>query len=184
MAARKRVTAHLYTCGKFGKRLRETLDRDNPFLYSGGRYATKITKDDLPEDYIEIHSRAIWYMTGYLKTSGIVDMAYTWARVNHLFKDDYLYISYAEPLRRKKTEWDFVDIVSYDVCICGNDIVDIILAAEKYSGFDTASVRAEIEKKRIWLRDHESEEYAMAVGADKDIFELRKEKGYIDEKLL
>lgn len=100
----KRITAEFYTRGKFGKRLRETLDTGNPFLYSKGRYPTKITSEDLPEDYIEIHSRSIWYMTGYLKTSGIVDIGYTWIKENHLFKDDYIYISYKEKLRIEPDE--------------------------------------------------------------------------------
>jgi len=182
--AKKRVTAHVYTCGKFGKGWRETLDQGNPCLYSGGRYPTKITKEDLPEDYIKIHSRSIWYMIGYLKTSDIVDMDYTWVRENHLFKDDRIYISYSEKLRTEKGRWGFENVVNYDVSISGNSIVDIVLAAEKYSGFDTSKVRAKIEEKRIWLRDNEPEEYARAVGEDRDIFELWIERGYVDGKLL
>ena len=90
----KRIHALVYTHGKFGKSLREILDTDNPLLYSGGVYPTKITELDLPEDYIDIQSRVIWYMKGHLKTSGIVDMEYTYSRVNHLFKDDFIYLSY------------------------------------------------------------------------------------------
>ena len=130
---KKRISANFYTHGKFGRRLREIVDTDNPFLYSCGRYLTKITPDDLPEDYIKIHSRSIWYMSGYLKTSGIVDMYYTYCKENHLFKDDYIYLSYNKKLHLETTQWGYVDVVDYDVCICGNDIVDIVLAAEKYS---------------------------------------------------
>ena len=181
---KKRISANLYTHGKFGRRLREIVDTDNPFLYSCGRYLTKITPDDLPEDYIKIHSRAIWYMHGYLKTSGIVDMYYTYCKENHLFKDDYIYLSYNKKLHLESTQWGYVDVVDYDVCICGNDIVDIVLAAEKYSGIDTSSVRARIEEKRIWLRDNEPYEYQRAVGEDTDIFTLWIHKGYIDRKLI
>lgn len=131
------------------------------------------------KDYLKIHSRVIWYMYGYLKTSGIVDMKYTWMKENHLFKDDYIYISYKEPLQAEVNSWGFIKYTNYDVCVCGNDIVDIVLAAEKYSGFDTTEVRAEIEKKRVWLRDNEPEEYARAVGEDEDIFTLWKKKGYV-----
>lgn len=92
----KRIKSYIYTQGKFGKGFRETLDTENIFLYSHGRYPTKITTEDLPKDYIKIHSRVIWYMTGYLKTSGIVDIQYRWVGENHLFKDDYIYISYKE----------------------------------------------------------------------------------------
>ncbi len=180
----KRIVAKLYTQGKFGRRLRETLDTDNPCLYSWGRYPTKITAEDLPEDYVKIHSRAIWYMTGYVKMSGIVDVGYTWARLNHLFKDDYLYFSYKEKLRTEVSEWGFKDYVNYDLCICGNDIPNLVLAAEKYSGVDTSFVREEIEKKRIWLRDNKPYEYEWMVGEDRDIFELWTERGYFDPKLL
>lgn len=175
----KRIGANVYTRGKFGKRLREILDTDNPLLYSDGRYPTKLTAEDLPEDYIEFFSRVIWYMTGYIRTSGIVDMKYRWVKENHLFKDDYIYISYHGPLKEVVGRWGFTDIEGYDVCVCGNDIIRIVLAAEKYSGFDTTEVRTEIEKKRLWLRDHEPEYYKKVLGEDKDIFELWAEKGYI-----
>ncbi len=180
----KRIVASVYTRGKFGRRWRQTLDTSNPYLYSHGRYPTKILREDLPEDYIEFRSRVIWYMTGYLKMSGIVDMDYTWIGENHLFKDDYVYISYSEPLKEELTKWGYRDIVDYDVCVCGNDIVDIVLAAEKYSGFDTSAVRARIEEKRVWLRDNEPDFYARYVGEDKDIFSLWIERGYVDKKLL
>lgn len=176
---KKRINSFIYTKGKFGKGWRETCDTDNKFLYSHGRYPTKITAEDLPGDYLSIHSRAIWYMQGYLKMSGIVDMKYRWTKVNHLFKDDYIYISYKEPLNAKVNEWGNIEYTNYDVCVCGNDIVDIVLAAEKFSEFDTTEIRAEIEKKRVWLRDNHPDEYARAVGEDEDIFTLWKRKGYI-----
>lgn len=72
----KRIGANYYTMGKFGKRYRETLDTKNTNLYALGRYPTTLTKDDLPEDYVEIRSRVISYMTGYIKTSDVVDVRY------------------------------------------------------------------------------------------------------------
>ena len=74
--------------------------------------------------------------------------------------------------------------MNYDVSISDNSIVDIVLAAEKYSGFDTSKIRAKIEEKRVWLRDHEPDYYASTVGEDRDIFELWIERGYVDSKLL
>ena len=94
----KKINPYFYTQGKFGKRFRETVDTNNEYLYSRGHYPTKIKEEDLPEDYIEFRSRVIWYMIGYLKTSGVVDMDYKALKINHLFKDDYLYISYKEKL--------------------------------------------------------------------------------------
>ena len=175
----KNIKSYLYTQGKFGKGFRETVDIDNKFLYSKGKYKTKITADDLPEDYIKIHSRVIWYMEGYLKTSGIVDMQYRWVKITHFFKDDSLYISYKHKLEEKKDKWGFIDYVDYDVCICGNDIPHIILAAEKYSNFDACKVKPQIEDKRIGLRDNHPYDYDQCVGEDRDIFSIWKDKGYL-----
>ena len=92
----KRIKAFVYTCGKFGKNLRETLDKDNKFLYSGGIYPTKIQEKDLPEFYCKIHSRSIWYMQGYIKTADVKYIEYSYVDENHMFKDDFIYISYKE----------------------------------------------------------------------------------------
>ena len=176
---KKRINSYVYTYGKFGKRLREILDTDNPNLYAQGVYPTKITAYDLPEDYLKIHSRVIWYMTGFVKTSGVKDIKYSWAKFNHLFKDDYIYLSYHGPISQETDQYGFSHYTDYDVCVCGNDIVNIVLWVEKYSGIDTTEVRKEIEKKRVWLRDNEQEYYEQYVKEDKDIFELWLEKGYV-----
>ena len=176
---KKKINSFIYTFGKFGKGWREILDTDNPNLYSHGRYPTKITADDLPKDYLKIHSRVIWYMTGFIKTSGVKDIKYRWTKVNHLFKDDYIYLSYHGAISKKVDDYGFEDYADYDVRVCGNDIIDIVLWVEKYSGIDTTEVREEIEKKRVWLRDNKKEYYNDFVGEDKDIFELWLEKGYV-----
>ena len=181
---KKRVKAAFYTKGKFGIGIRGFEDTNNPFLYSQGMYPTKITEDDLPEYYIPIHARVIRYMQGFLKTSGIVDMDYSYCKENHLFKDDYIFISYSEKLRWEPGPWGFPECINYDVCVDGNDIIEIVLAAEKYSGFDTTEVRRKIEEKRVWLRDNESHYYESAVGEDRDIFDLFISKGYVNPKVL
>lgn len=109
----------------------------------------------------------------------MVHMMYRWVRENHLFKDDYIYISYHGPLKEVTSHWEVKNIEDYDVCVCGNDIVNIVLAAEKYSDFDTSEVRAEIEKKRVWLRDNEPDYYKECRLEDRDIFEQWIEKGYV-----
>ena len=144
-------------------------------MYAWGRYRTKIKKEDLPENYIEIHSRSIWYMTGYLKTSDIVDIKYKWRKINHLFKDDYIYISYKEKLREEKDVWGFIDYENYDICISGNSIIPIILAAEKYSNIDITELKEQIEEKRKWYKEHYSDDYIRQFGnKDIDLFEYYK----------
>lgn len=182
--AKKKITALVYTEGKFGKGYREILDTDNPNLYSRGKYPTKITAEDLPEDYIRIHSRVLWYMHGYIKTSGIVDMAYKARKINHMFKDDYLYISYKEKLVPEVGRWGFLEYTNYDIAVCGNSIVPIVLAAEKYSGFDATEIRKQIEDKRIWFRDNQPDDYKHEVGFDEDIFDHYIRNKYVDDKLI
>ena len=76
-------------------------------------------------------------------------------------------------------EYGFDDYSGYDLCICGNDIPEIILWIEHYSGIDTTEVRNGIEAKRIWLRDNKENFYNEHIGEDRDIFEMWLEKGYI-----
>ena len=169
----KKINAYFYTQGKFGKHFRETVDTKNEFLYSRGHYPTKIKKEDLTEDYIEFRSRVIWYMTGYLKTSGIVDIDYKALEINHLFKDDYLYISYKEKLKSEKNSWGYEKFVNYDICICGNDIIPIVLAIKKYSNLDIDNVKQKIQNKVNWYRENCKDDYIRQFGdREIDIFEF------------
>ncbi len=173
----KKIKAFYYTKGHYGKRFRETVDTDNEYLYSRGRYPTKIKKEDLPEDYIEFRSRAIWYMIGYLKTSGVVDIAYKPLKINHLFKDDYLYISYKEKLKTEKSEWGSFYYINYDIAVCGSDIVPILLYIEKYSNLNIDKIKGQIYDKVKWFYDNFGDMYSINFPKDNiDIFEYYKEK--------
>ncbi len=173
----KKINAYFYTKGKFGKNLREVLNQDNEYLYSLGIYPTKIKKEDLPEEYIEFRSRAIWYMTGYVKTSGVVDIDYSAMKINHLFKDDYLYISYKEKLETKESKFGYKDYTNYDICICGNDIIPITLKVEKYSNISIKKVKNKIQNKLEWYKENCRNDYIRQFGdKDIDIFEY-----YINE---
>ena len=175
---RNRFRSNLYTQGKFGPQLRQTLDTDNPYLYAYGQWPTKITADMLPVDYLGIRSRSIWYMQGYIRTSGVVDMKYRWSKWNHLFKDDYLYISYKDLIISYIDDFGLPDFKDYDIKICGYDIIPIILAVEKNSGFDSTELRKEIEIKRQYYRDNYPENYAREVGEDIDLFDWWRKHDY------
>ena len=171
----KRLNSFIYTKGKFDRGYGRPVDTDTEYLYSKGRYKTKIKKEDLTDDYIEIHSRVIEYMTGYLKTSGIVDIDYQYILENHIFKDDYLYISYKEKLKKEKTSYGREYIVNYDVCICGNDIIPILLAIEKNSNINIDKVKEKIYHKVSWYKENCKDEYTREFGnRDIDIFEEYK----------
>ncbi len=172
----KKINSNWYTRGKFGRKLRETVDIENEELYAMGQYQTKIKKEDLPEDYIEIRSRSIWYMTGYLKTSGVKDLYYTYMKENHLFKDDYLYISYDKKIEKSKNEFGYEDVKKYDFAICGNDIIDVLFAIEENSDIDTTKVRKKIVEKFEWWKENEHEDYKRFFDGKEvtDIFEYYK----------
>lgn len=170
-----KINVNFYTKGKFGKSYRETIDTDNEYLYSKGYYPTKIKKEDLPKDYIEFNSRVIWYMTGYLKTSGVVDIDYKATKINHLFKDDYLYISYKEKLKAEKNFLGFDDYVNYDIAVCGNDIIPILLAIKENSNVNIDKVKEKIIDKVDWYKENCKDDYIRQFGdKDIDIFELYK----------
>ena len=174
--AKKKFNSFLYTKGKFGRDFRETLDTNAEFLYSHGRYPTKIREEDLPDDYVKILSRSIWYMIGYLKASGVKDVRYDPRKVNHLFKDDYLLISYDKPIVEVMTQWGTTAFEDFDVAICGNSIVPIVLAIEKYSDADTTDVRKKIQEKVLWYKENCAEEYERFFGDELiDVFERYKD---------
>lgn len=101
-----------------------------------------------------------------------------------MFKDDYLTFSCKEKLRKETGTCGFTRYVNYDISICGNSIVDIVLAAEIYSDYDTTEIRRQIEEKRIWFRDKYIDSYNVEVRFDEDIFEHYRQNKYIPQRLL
>lgn len=169
----KKLKSNIYTKGKFNKLFIETTDTNNEFLYSYGKYPTKIRKEDLTDDYVEFRSRVTWYMIGYIKTSGVVDIKYKATKMNHLFKDDYLYISYKEQLREEVVWNDYIDYVNYDVCVCGNSIIPILLSIEKFSNVDTSQVRKQIIDKFDWWKENCRDDFERCFhNKEIDIFEF------------
>lgn len=173
----KKIKSNLYTKGKFDrKNFRNTLDTENEFLYSKGMYSTKIKEEDLPKDYIKFQSRTIWYMKGFVKTSGVKDVYYTYIKENHLFKDDYLYVSYDKKIEVVKDEFGFNNVINYDFCICGGDNIKVLFAIEENSDVDTKEVRNKITEKFNWWKENEKEDYNRYFDGKEviDIFEYYK----------
>lgn len=155
-----KINSNWYTKGKFDrKNWRNTLDIDNEYLYSKGRYPTKIREEDLPKDYTKFQSRTIWYMTGFVKTSGVKDLYYTYVKENHLFKDDYLYISYDKKIEKVKDKDGYDEIINYDFLICVSNNIDVLFAIEENSNIDTKSIRNKIKEKFEWWKENEQEDY-------------------------
>lgn len=178
----KKINANWYTTGKIDRRNWQINKDENGYLYSEGRYLTKIKKDDLPTDYIEFHSRTIWYMDGFIKTSGVKDLFFEYRKDNHFLKNDYLYISYDKKIEEIKDEYGNDEVRYFDFIICGGDVLSILLNIEKNSSIDTTIVKNKINEKFRWWKDNYRNDYIGSYGEKEilDIFEYYK--GVINSK--
>ena len=70
--------------------------------------------------------------------------------MNHLFKDDILFISYEKPIISNiNSNWP----EEYDESLYGQMILLFIAAVKKYSGYDTSEIEAAIAEKRKWFAE-------------------------------
>ena len=163
--------AHLYTESKSrweGEHFRTIYGNDGT-LFSGGTYPTRITPADLPEWYVHGRYYKNW---GYLCAKGIKYLVYEPNMVfNHMFKDDFLYISYDRPIEPEPDrEKHIYKYRGFDEYIYGGVIVAFLRAAEKYSGYDISGIKEQIEKKRLWFKETYPEFYKLEVSADRPFF--------------
>ena len=85
--------ANLYTTRRTG--LSHYKDPESKTLFSQGKYPTKLTYQDLPGCFL---SGTYYGARGYLRTDSIKGLWYKPCyHTNHMFKDDFLYISYQHP---------------------------------------------------------------------------------------
>ena len=173
----KKINSKLYTFSRIkytrGVGLHYEELEDN-CLYANLRYPTKITPKDLPEWFV----KGRYYKNhGFISAKGVVDLVYKpnlW--INHMFRDDSLYISYNKPIREVERE-SFGRIVKeyedYDYVIDGTDAIDFIAAVKKYSDFDTSNIEAAIIEKAAYYIDKFPDEHESKEG-DKIIEYLNK----------
>lgn len=136
---------------------------DNGCLFSDkktGIYKTKIIPDDLPEYYLTYWDgdRQNW-----INTKGVVDLIYRPVLENHVFKDDSLYISYNGKIKELSrvthiSTWIIFDEDTYDDIIFGNYIIDFLVYAKVFSGYDIEPIKEQIwNEKMLWLKENETE---------------------------
>lgn len=82
--------------------------------------------------------------------------------LEHMFKDDFLYISYQHPI----SSCPLLDIYLsspdsklYDEVIFGGIIPHFVRFAEQYSLYDCTSIWSQIEEKRAWLKANYPTDY-------------------------
>lgn len=163
-----RKLAHLYSESKFTGHYQMKYGENNT-LFSGGIYPTTITASDLPEWYVYGRYYKHW---GYLSAKGIKSLVYEPNKFsNHMFKDDFLYISYNEPIvPSPDREASVYKYISFDEYIYGRVIVSFLKAVEQYSEYDISEIKAQIEEKRLWFKNTYPDDYAREVSRDTPFF--------------
>lgn len=159
-----KINANFYTVAqtptlKTFDRIREA-DPER-YLFSKGRYKTKIRTEDLPEYFIE----GVYYRThGFMSAKGVKQVVYhpnMW--VNHMFKDDYLYVSYDKEIETIKTKMGYIDFKNHDYVIRGWSIINFLKGIEKYSNYDISFIKEQIELKRKTFEENHPEFYKLEV---------------------
>ncbi len=163
----KKLT-HFYSEERYiWKDHRRTLYSDpDGYLFSGGRYKTKVRAADLPEWYVY---GSFYKRRGYMAAKGVKHLVYRPNKfTNHMFKDDFLFISYDRPIVADEEAWK--SLSGYDEYIFGGIILAFLLAAEKYSGYDISEIKTQIEDKRLWFKETFPEFYRWEVPEDRPLF--------------
>lgn len=144
----KRIASTLYTKGRLAANPLRFIYDENGYLFSRGKYRTKILPTDLPEWFVPVY---IYKDDGYLSAKGVKHLVYKPNFfTNHLHKDDILYVSYAQRLTPFTNERGYEWYENYDHVLSGSSILPYLDAVEKYSGYDVSDIRSELQRKREW----------------------------------
>lgn len=131
------------------------LSNEDGTLFAGS-HKTKIYEEDLPEWYVFGRYYKKW---GFFSTKGITDLVYIpnlW--INHFLRDDCLLVAYGGKIEPNPDPSDFEKYIGIDERVWGNEILDVLKGAEKFSGYDISEIVEQIrEKKRILIEKHPDE---------------------------
>ena len=153
---KKRVPhATFYTDCKVSFKCSRLAVEENPnrYLYSNGKYQTKILRGDLPEWYVYGY---MYKRHGHISAKGVQHLLYipNYTFKNQLHKYDSLYISYSEPIEPCESLFGGVNYKGYEHCLSGSVLVEFVKAAGKYSDYDVAPILEEIEEKRTFYQEN------------------------------
>jgi len=134
------------------------VERDSDgYLFSGGKYHTKIRPEDLPEWFVYGY---MYKRYGYISAKGVKHLLYNpnYTFNNHLHKYDTLYLSYdMEIVLYETDETNTTWYKGYDHIISGALITEFLEAASKYSAYDVREIQKELEIKRAWYFERNPE---------------------------
>lgn len=158
MCLMKRLRSTLYMETHRVRKDRRTVLETHPdgFLYSGGKYPTKIKAEDLPEWFIHGY---IYRSYGFISARGVKHLLYVpnYRVENHLFKYDNLFISYDKEIEPVKLDKGFEWYSGYDHVLDGPIIARFIEAVTHFSDYDTTEILTLLKKKSEWYhsRSHD-----------------------------
>lgn len=149
----KRKLRNYYSVGRLVTRGGQWVFENDPdgYLFSCGKYRTKIKPEDLPEWFVAGYC---YHQHGYFSAKGVKDIYYRPSRfTNHIFKDDFLFVSYNKPLVAKG-DGSKRELSNYDEILRGWLIVKFIKAMDQYSEVDTTAVKKQINEKLAWYQEN------------------------------
>ena len=155
--AKKKIRAPFYTEKKLGlQSLFNDTRLPNGWLYADGKHPTRITAKDLPDTFIPL---TVYKVPGYIRIDGIADVIYKPNyHINHLHKDDFLYISYSTPIQSEKDSIGNTQYYNYDALLWGGNIVEFIQAVQKHGTYDMSRIAEEVKaKERFYIRKYPEE---------------------------
>ena len=157
----KRIRANLYMESKvlFSRKEGHYVLRDpNGYLFSHGRYSTKILPEDLPEWYVHGY---MYKQHGYISSKGVRHLLYVpnYFVDNHLYKYDTLFISYGAEIEPYEYAPGHSWYKGFDELVSGYLIEEFTEAAGKYSGYDIENIQKELERKREFYYARNPEKY-------------------------
>ena len=155
MKLMKRIRSTLYMETHRVRQERRSLFEPHPdgYLYSSGKYPTKIKAEDLPE----------WFVYGYINKSygfisarGVKHLLYVpnYRVENHLFKYDSLLISYDNEIKPVKLDNGFEWYEGYDHVLDGSIIPSFVKAVSRFSDYDTSEIQLLLKEKCDWYHLH------------------------------
>jgi hypothetical protein len=147
----KAIRANVYMESRMSRKTCIDEKDADGYLFSEGKYRTRILPSALPEWYIYGFMQKRY---GFISAKDVKHLVYVpnYTIDNHLYKYDMLFISYDTAIEPYRTEGGFAWYKGYDHSVEGPLIVEFVNAAEKYSGYDVSGIRQELKKKQVWYR--------------------------------
>lgn len=152
--------ANLYTTRRIG--LQHWQDPESVTLFSQGKYPTKLTENDIHDTY-SFFPGNYYGVHGYMRINHIKGLWYQPCyHTNHMFKDDFLYISYHHPITSCPSLYTFSpqpEQTEYDEFVSGYTIIWFLSKVEIDTLYQDHDIWGQIEEKRAWFKSNYPEDY-------------------------